>query len=264
MPGTSLIFAADVWRGVEQGAVATLEAFHRARPDAPGLPVAQLRSKVEPRLPPAVFASVVQTLARNATVALDGAAVRLPGHAMKLALVVPGGVDRGGERNVIPALLALVGRLALRHEVHVFALHQEASPGEWMLAGAAIHNIGDGWTRLRGVRAICREHRRAPFDRIQAIFSGSCSLVAVAAARLLRVRSLVHIAGGELVALPGIDYGGRRRWISRLREALVLRFAGDLSFREVGVACGIDEAAARKRVSRGLCRLRALLGEDES
>src|SRR3546814_10212947 len=42
---------------------------------------------------------------------------------------------------------------------------------------------------------------------------------------LLRVRSLVHIAGGELVALPGIDYGGRRRRVSRLREALVLRTA---------------------------------------
>jgi RNA polymerase sigma-70 factor, ECF subfamily len=48
------------------------------------------------------------------------------------------------------------------------------------------------------------------------------------------------------------------------REALVLRFAADLSFREVGQACGIDEAAARKRVSRGLARLRSLLGEDKS
>jgi RNA polymerase sigma-70 factor (ECF subfamily) len=48
------------------------------------------------------------------------------------------------------------------------------------------------------------------------------------------------------------------------REALVLRFAAELSFRELGVACGIDEAAARKRVSRGLARLRSLLGEDKS
>jgi RNA polymerase sigma-70 factor (ECF subfamily) len=48
------------------------------------------------------------------------------------------------------------------------------------------------------------------------------------------------------------------------REALVLRFAAELSFREVGQACGIDEAAARKRVSRGLFRLRSLLGEDKS
>jgi RNA polymerase sigma-70 factor (ECF subfamily) len=48
------------------------------------------------------------------------------------------------------------------------------------------------------------------------------------------------------------------------REALVLRFAGELSFREVAEICSIDEAAARKRVSRGLSRLRVLLDEDES
>jgi RNA polymerase sigma-70 factor (ECF subfamily) len=48
------------------------------------------------------------------------------------------------------------------------------------------------------------------------------------------------------------------------REALVLRFAGELSFREIAEICNIDEAAARKRVSRGLTRLRMLFGEDES
>src|SRR3546814_5730613 len=97
-------------------------------------------------------------------------------------------------------------------------------PGHWALAGASIHNIGDGWTRLRAIHAIRSEHRRATFDRIQAIFSGSCSLVAVAAARLLRVRRLVHIAGGELVALPGIDYGGRRRRV-RDRKSTRLNYS---------------------------------------
>jgi RNA polymerase sigma-70 factor, ECF subfamily len=43
------------------------------------------------------------------------------------------------------------------------------------------------------------------------------------------------------------------------REAVVLRYAAELSFREVGEACGIDEAAARKRVSRALARLRDAL-----
>ncbi|MEO5830182.1 MAG: glycosyltransferase family 4 protein [Rhodanobacter sp.] len=144
---------------------------------------------------------------------------------MKIALVVPGGVDRSGEFRVIPALLALIERLARTHEVQVFALHQEPVAGRWELAGASIHNIGGGWTRLRAIAAIRTEHRRAPFDRVHAIFSGSCSLVAVAAARLLRRPSLVHIAGGELVALHAIDYGGRRKWKGRLREACVLRGA---------------------------------------
>src|SRR6202012_3331117 len=129
-------------------------------------------------------------------------------RGMKLALVLPGGVDRTGEYRVIPVFLALIERLARDHEVHVFVLRQEAEPGEWDLVGARIHNIGDGWSRLRAVAAIRAGHRRAPFDLVHAIFSGYCSLVAVAAARLLRLPSLVHIAGGELVALPAIGYGG--------------------------------------------------------
>lgn len=46
------------------------------------------------------------------------------------------------------------------------------------------------------------------------------------------------------------------------REAVVLRYEGELSFRELAMACGVDEAAARKRVSRALARLRADLGEE--
>lgn len=44
------------------------------------------------------------------------------------------------------------------------------------------------------------------------------------------------------------------------REAVLLRFESDLSYREVGAACGIDEAAARQRVGRALAKLRERLG----
>ena len=43
------------------------------------------------------------------------------------------------------------------------------------------------------------------------------------------------------------------------REAVVLHYQGELSFREIAELCGIDEAAARKRASRGLARLRKTL-----
>lgn len=144
---------------------------------------------------------------------------------MKLAIVLPGGVDRSGEQRVIPVFLALIERLARVHEVHVFVLHQEAAAGRWELVGAQIHNIGEGWTRLRAVAAIRAEHRQAPFDLVHAIFSGACSLIAVGAATLLGIPGVVHIAGGELVALHEIGYGGRRKWKGRLREALILRAA---------------------------------------
>lgn len=148
---------------------------------------------------------------------------------MKIALVVPGGVDRSGEYRVIPVLLALMERLASVHEVHVFVLRQEAAAARWELAGATVHNIGDGWTRLRAIVAIRAEHGRAPFDLVHAIFAGSCGMLAVSAAKLLRLPSLVHIGGGELVALRHIGYGGRQTWKGRLREAIVLRAANTIT-----------------------------------
>src|SRR5580658_2191448 len=68
---------------------------------------------------------------------------------MKVALIVPGGVDRSGEYRVIPAIQALIKRLSLHHDVRVFALTQEPLPGVWSFAGAKIFNIGSRFTRIR-------------------------------------------------------------------------------------------------------------------
>jgi glycosyltransferase involved in cell wall biosynthesis len=144
---------------------------------------------------------------------------------MRIAVVVPGGVDQSGEYRVIPALLALITRLSRHHEVHVFALNQEAQPRDWDLAGARIHNVGERYTRLRALRMIRALHRRSPFDLVQAIWSGACGQIAVAAGKMLGIPSLVHVAGGELVALPEIGFGGQLNWRGRVREALVLRGA---------------------------------------
>ncbi len=46
------------------------------------------------------------------------------------------------------------------------------------------------------------------------------------------------------------------------RDILALRYEAEQSFREIGRALGIDEAAARKRVSRALARLREALARD--
>ena len=43
------------------------------------------------------------------------------------------------------------------------------------------------------------------------------------------------------------------------REALLLRYVGELSYRDLGAACAIEEQAARQRVSRALARLREVL-----
>jgi glycosyltransferase involved in cell wall biosynthesis len=172
---------------------------------------------------------------------------------VRIALVVPGGVDRSGEYRVIPALLALIGRLSLHDEVHVFALTQEVQAGDWILAGAHIHNIGLRHTRLRAVRAISKMHRSSPFDVVHAIWSGNCGLIAAAAGRLHSIPCLVHVAGGELVSIPDIGYGGVLTWRGRLREALVLRGVSTVTAASVPVIAMLSQlGVAAHRVPLGV------------
>jgi glycosyltransferase involved in cell wall biosynthesis len=172
---------------------------------------------------------------------------------VKLALVVPGGVDRSGEYRVIPVLLALIARLSVRHEVHVFALHQEPRPARWDLLGAHVHNIGSGWTRFRAVRAICAEHRLAPFQAVHSIWSGTPGMVSVSAARLLGIPCLVHLAGGELVALREIGYGGMLSWKGWLRESIVLRAASVVTAASAPMIDALAELGiAARRVPLGV------------
>jgi RNA polymerase sigma-70 factor, ECF subfamily len=83
---------------------------------------------------------------------------------------------------------------------------------------------------------------------------------------------LVHDAGSAPVDPEGLLAARReaervRDALERLkpseRDAVVMRYQGGLEYREIAASCGIDEAAARKRVSRGLLRMRELLAEVE-
>lgn len=158
---------------------------------------------------------------------------------------------------MIPALLALISRLAINNDVRVFSLHQETEPGEWHAAGARVRNIGAKRTVLRAVRSIYTEHRALPFDLVHSIWSGWSGLIAVTSGRILRIPSLIHIAGGELASVAEIGYGGRLKWHGRLREAWNLRAASAVTaastpiidmLSELGVAAqriplGVDLAA---------------------
>ena len=150
---------------------------------------------------------------------------------MKIALVVPGGVDRSGEYRVIPAILALLRHWSMEHEVCVYSLAPEPSAGSWTLAGATIKSVGPvhGTAGLvdcyRAIRAIRRDHEAAPFDVIQSLWAGWPGFIAVVAARLLGIPGCVHVAGGELVSIPEVGFGGRQRWPGRVRERFVLRSA---------------------------------------
>jgi RNA polymerase sigma-70 factor, ECF subfamily len=87
------------------------------------------------------------------------------------------------------------------------------------------------------------------------------------AARLAASRRPPELASETLTEESSVP-SRARRLLRALRpterEALVLRFQGQLDLREVGEACGVDEAAARARVSAGLQHFSALMSEDRA
>ena len=137
---------------------------------------------------------------------------------MKIALTVPAGVSNH-TMHTIPALMWLVGRLATRHTVKVYALHRASAPTHENVQGVEVVNDGGALRHLHTFQAICAEHRRAPFDLVHSIWAGAVGLVGALAARRIGRPHLVHIAGGELASLHGIGYGGalslRHRWMNR-------------------------------------------------
>ena len=85
------------WEGLRRGVGQALDAFHKQRPDLPGLGIEQLRKGDKPPLPQPLFLAALRRLAQNGEVSLDRTWVRRPGHEVRFsaeeervwALVVP-------------------------------------------------------------------------------------------------------------------------------------------------------------------------------
>ena len=83
--GTTLGLSPAVWAQLKRALIDALKQFHGEHPDLQGIGLERLRLQLEPRLPAPSFLAMLQSLARAREVALDGAWVRLPGHAVRLS-----------------------------------------------------------------------------------------------------------------------------------------------------------------------------------
>jgi len=141
---------------------------------------------------------------------------------VKIALVVPGGVDRSGEERVIPVLLWTIERLAAVAEVHVFALHQEPDPGRWPLLGAEVHNAGLRPVVLRTLSSMLGEHGKGPFDVAHAFWASGPGVASALFRFVTGVPVVLSLPGGDLCAIEDIGYGGLITLAGRLRVRLAL------------------------------------------
>ena len=87
------------WRAFRTALLEALAAHHAEHPDLQGAGRERLRLSLQPRLPVPAYAAALQRLARGQAIALDGAFVRLPSHAIVLT-----DADEALWRQVAPLL----------------------------------------------------------------------------------------------------------------------------------------------------------------
>src|SRR5215471_287373 len=124
---------------------------------------------------------------------------------MRIALVVTGGFDASGRQHVIPTLLALVERLARRHDVLIYVLRYLEQPATYPLVGATVRDLGrPAGTRQQYDRLLTALRHDGPFDVLHAYWGLPAGLVTAFAGRRLNIPTVVTCDSGEFVALPEI------------------------------------------------------------
>ncbi len=151
--------------------------------------------------------------------------------------MVPGGFDPDPNVATIPVLRCLVQELAGRHRVEVFA-SAGRRPLRYRLGKVGVTQMGPRplpaeRPRLPAARlagAFARWMLAAgPFDLLHAFWADRAALIAVLAARVAHVPSVVSLGGGELVWLPDIPYGGAGTMRSRAVTRAALSLAGAIT-----------------------------------
>jgi glycosyltransferase involved in cell wall biosynthesis len=155
---------------------------------------------------------------------------------MRIALIVPGGVDRSAQVRVMPMMLALVERLARRHQVLIVAINQEPEACEYDLLGARVVNLGVSrerriiswsWRLARLLSAL--KSFGGSLDVLHAFWAHPPGSLAIAAGSFIGVPVVISIGGGELSWLPEIGYGGQGALLSRMAISTTVRRAAAVS-----------------------------------
>jgi glycosyltransferase involved in cell wall biosynthesis len=140
---------------------------------------------------------------------------------MRVALVIPGFQS---DKNdwCIPAFTNLARELSASIDLDVFALRYPQRRDDYNIGRVRVHAIGAGsilglrpfgisllklWSDFADV--FRSEHTASPFAAVIGIWATEAGWLATRSAQELGIPSLVHLAGGEVVSLPYIQYGNR-------------------------------------------------------
>jgi len=155
----------------------------------------------------------------------------------RVAMFIHGGIVPPTSTESVPALQALVGRLAGTFDVTVYTtIGPDGRDTPFRSGGALVKFVrarqDDGVLSraFRTASAFRADHRARPFALVHGFWGLPGGLAAVAAGRITGLPSIVTLLGGEAASLPAIRYGnmrtpGRRAatlWACRRADALTV------------------------------------------
>jgi glycosyltransferase involved in cell wall biosynthesis len=155
---------------------------------------------------------------------------------MRIGLVTPG-FSADHADWCIPALRHLARQLATQDDVRIITVRYPYAAARYAIDGADVLALGGARSRGAATLRLWRhaldtlraEQHRRPFDVLHAFWATESGLLTALAGRLLRIPTLVSVAGGELVALRDVGYGDQRLAWERLKVAASLRLASAVS-----------------------------------
>lgn len=122
-----------------------------------------------------------------------------------------------GKDNVgIPALERVIRLVSVKFDVTVFQLYpvNEGYRVEHVRL-VSVYSTSRLVRNLKLLSVFRKAHSRERFDVVHGFWTLPCGLLAVILGKLLSVKSVISLQGGDAVSMPQMGYGQLRRWLPR-------------------------------------------------
>lgn len=145
---------------------------------------------------------------------------------ISIAMIIPGGIGTGKNNLGVPVLERIVRMLSRDFEITVFSLfriNNDYRPDGFQLIDVS-HSVS--LLRFRNLLSAVRQHHKEKnFRVIHGFWAMPSGMFAVILGKILDVKSIVSILGGDAIALPEINYGQLQRPLHRKLILWTLRRA---------------------------------------
>ncbi len=141
----------------------------------------------------------------------------------KIAIVLYGGVGGGFEAQGVPILVDFIERISsgfpAKFEITVFSFLRPDTdfvPKNYKIIHCnGILSSSSTWLAIKFCWLFFRHHKKEKYDIIHCIWGFPAGFWGVLMAKILNIKSIVSLQGGETTAIPALNYGNMLRFKTR-------------------------------------------------